>query len=310
MQVDYRANVFITGGAGMLGRALVDELVRCGFENIYAPSSRELNLLDEEKVSSFILANKPDYVFHLASLVYGLKGNMSNQFSALASNTDIYANVLKPLGLGWKPKKIFFAGTVASYGFPYVQQPIIERDVFQGVPHDGEFGYAMAKRHAFNYLKIAKDIYDVDYVYGLLTNLYGPYDTFDSENGHVIPSLIKKAVEASNKGQNEFEVWGNSSSTRDFLYIKDAAKAVVHLMMCGHGIYNISTGVDKSMAELARSISNGLDGKVSPCWNSNQPVGISNRSVSNEKLKSTGFDSYTDFDKAINETICWYKGSL
>lgn len=302
------SKIFITGGNGMLGRALIDELIRSGFKNIIAPSRKELDLVDRPSVKKYLIKERPDYIFHLASLVYGLKGNMKNQFESLVDNTRIYSNVLECIGEDFRPKKIFFAGTVASYGFPYVKQPIIEDDLFVGLPHEGEYGYAMAKRHAYSYLKIGRDLHSVDYIYGLLTNLFGENDTFDSVNGHVIPSLISKAVDAVKWGCQTFEVWGNSESSRDFLYIKDAAKAIIYLMINGSGIYNISSGQNRSMGQLAASISNGLSNMVLPVWNKNEPVGISERYVSNKKLTDLGFGGYTDFDLAIKNTISWYKG--
>jgi GDP-L-fucose synthase len=306
--MNLKSKIFVTGGNGMLGRALIDELVSSGFEYIFSPSSKELDLLDGVSVNKYLLDVKPDYIFHLASLVFGLKGNMKNQLDSLVKNTKIYSNVLECVGESFKPKKIFFAGTVASYGFPYVKQPIIEDDLFTGLPHEGEYGYAMAKRHAYSYLKIGKDLHNVDYTYGLLTNLFGENDTFESENGHVIPSLISKAVDAFDNGRNKFEVWGSPHSSRDFLYVKDAAKAIVHLMLNGSGIYNISTGKSKSMKQLAESIAKGVSDSVVPIWNKDEPVGISERLVSNMKLKNSGFDAYTDFDLAIKNTISWYKG--
>lgn len=304
--MDLDSNIFITGGRGMLGRALINELSSLGYKNIFAPSSKELNLLNFDAVIDYVASTKPDYIFHLASVVYGLKGNMNNQFESLVNNTKIYASVMEAVNARDADCKVFFAGTVASYGFPYVKQPIIEDDIFIGLPHGGEYGYAMAKRHAYSYLKILKDTRNIDFVYGLLTNLFGEYDTFDPINGHVIPSLICKAAVASSDKSGKFEVWGNPSSTRDFLYIKDAASAIVYLMKNGSGIYNISSGVGRSMGDLANSISKSLNEIVKPVWNADEPVGVSNRYVSNQKLTQLGFNNYTSFDVAINNTVSWY----
>lgn len=304
--MNLNSNIFVTGGRGMLGRALIDVLVRSGFKNIFAPSSKELNLINSDDVKKYVASVKPDCIFHLASLVYGLKGNMNNQFESLVNNTKIYASVLEAVSARGNNCKIFFAGTVASYGFPYVKQPIVEDDLFVGLPHGGEYGYSMAKRHAYNYLKILKDTRNIDFVYGLLTNLFGEFDTFDPENGHVIPSLISKAVKARSDASGEFEVWGNPSSTRDFLYVKDAANAIVYLMDNGSGIYNISSGIGRTMEDLASSISKSLDEEVKPVWNVDEPVGISSRHVSNERLALLGFNEYTPFDVAINNTVSWY----
>ena len=304
------ASIFITGGSGMLGKALRSELAFLGYTNIYAPTRAELNLLDLESVSYYLKSIKPDYIFHLASLVYGLKGNMNNQMQSLVNNTKIYANLFEAISDSCQPKKIFFAGTVASYGYPYVSQPLREEDFFVGLPHSGEFGYAMAKRHAYSYLDVLYKSLNIPYVYGALTNLFGEHDTFNSDTGHVIPSLIKKAVFSRNNGLKTFEVWGNPRSARDFLYIKDAARIVVHLMGVDSGIYNISTGASISMGDLANIIASNLNNDVSPCWDSEQPVGISDRVVSNIKLLNSGFSNYTKFSTAIAQTINWYQKEI
>jgi GDP-L-fucose synthase len=299
--------IFITGANGMLGRAIVGELKTRGFESLLTPTRKELDLENEEAVHGYVQANRPDYVFHLASVVYGLKGNLNNQLQSLICNTKIYANVLTAFSDSVFPKKIFFAGTVASYAYPFKQMPLVESSFFDGLPHSGEFGYAMAKRHAYAYLELLKEKWDVPYVYGLFTNLYGENDTFDIENGHVIPSLICKAVASFEAGKNSFQVWGNQLSTRDFLYIRDAASAAVECMLGGNGIINICSGASIAMEELAETISSALDHRTSPVWDASEPVGIQTRAISAERLNALGFRPQFDLSQGIANSVRWYK---
>lgn len=299
--------IFITGANGMLGRAIAAELRSRGFQLLLTPTRKELDLEEEEAVHRYVETNRPDYVFHLASVVYGLKGNLNNQLQSLISNTKIYCNVLTAFSESILPKKIFFAGTVASYAYPFKQMPLTESNVFDGLPHGGEFGYAMAKRHAYPYLELLKQKWNVPYVYGLFTNLYGEYDTFDVENGHVVPSLIYKAVAAIEAKESNFQVWGNPLSTRDFLYIRDAASAAVECMSCGNGIINICSGASIAMKELAETISAALDSQTSPAWDASEPVGIQSRAISAERLNALGFKPQFDIKQGIANSVRWYK---
>lgn len=298
--------ILITGSTGMLGRAIVDNLSRLGFNNLITPSSQQLDLRNSAHVARYLLEKQPLYIFHLASLVYGLKGNQNNQLKSLIDNTLIYANLLGAVNEVPSIKKIFFAGTVASYAYPFKHFPLEESNFFDGLPHSGEFGYAMAKRHAYSYLKLLEEKNQVDYVYGLYTNLYGPHDRFDTLNGHVIPSLIAKAFTAKSAGRSHFMVWGNPESSRDFMYVDDAARASILLMQEANGIANICTGVSTSMRSAAEAISSTIGKTVQPIWDANEPVGIVNREISATRLKSLGFIPKYSIETGIAHTMEWY----
>lgn len=305
MNID--SKILVTGANGMLGKALLKKLKENGFLNLISPTRDVLNLLDEDKVDEYVRAQNPEYVFHLASRVYGLKGNLNNQLLSLHENTKIYANLLNSLSKIKSIKKIFFAGTVASYSYPYKSEFLREEDFFLGTPHRGEFGYAMAKRHAYAFLEVLRDNYQVDSCYGLFTNLYGENDTFDAVNGHVIPALIYKAVEAKRKNEETFKVWGNASTVRDFLYIEDAASAAIHCMNNVSGTINLSSGAGTTMGELAEIIAENV-GSVHPEWDQSEPIGINRRIVSADKLIESGYNEFTPLKTGIYKTIKWYSG--
>ncbi len=205
IRIELEAPVLVTGGGGMLGGAVVAELTAAGYRNVLSPGRDALDLLDTGAVAAYLRRHKPYWVFHLASVVYGLLGNMRNQFSALADNTLINHNVLSAAGAA-RVRKIFYAGSVAAYPHPYPSLPLREEMLWQGKPHRGEYGYACAKRHALSYLEILHESAGIDYCYGLLTNLYGPKDRFDDSNGHVVPSLIRR-LHAARRDEGEFRVW-------------------------------------------------------------------------------------------------------
>lgn len=299
------SKILITGASGLLGHGLLDaitELKRSDIELI-CPSHEQMDCLDGASVDSFIKKVRPDYVFHLAALVFGLKGNLNNQLFSLSKNSLMNDNLFTALAQT-PVKKIFYAGTVAAYSFPYVSLPLQEKDLLATEPHWGEYGYAMAKRQALSYLKILEKIYSIPYVYGMFTNLYGPHDRFNKENGHVIPSLILKAIEAD-KERKHLRVWGRPDTTRDFLYSKDAGVAALHAMSNLTGIVNIASGVEISMQEVVDTISAHFSNIKGVVWQSDQPVGIPRRSVDVSILNKSGFNPCYSLQDGITETINW-----
>lgn len=298
---------FITGGKGLLGSAICKKLKDKNIDFI-APNSDELNLLDLDAVTSFVEREQPTHLIHLASKVYGLKGNLENQFLSLSTNTAINNNIFIAVKNS-SIKKIFYAGTVASYPYPYTNLPLDEEQLFRGNPHDGEYGYAVSKIHAYHYLNILSKYHGIESVYGVLTNLYGPNDRFDTDGGHVIPSLIRKACDAHDKRQ-PLQVWGMADTTRDFLYIDDAADAILLLCTKGNGIYNIASGVTSTMGDLVTHVCSAAE-IIEPCiWQSDMPVGIPRRSVSLNKLQQLGWEPKISLCEGIALTYEWYRSNL
>lgn len=302
--INNNAKILITGANGLLGSAFLNILKKRNYTNVFSPNRKELNLLEKNEVASYIEKIKPDYVFHFAAVVFGLAGNISNQYEVLENNTTIDINLFSSLQKHL-PQKIFYASTVAGYAYPYLNLPLKEEDFFKGFPHYGEFGYASAKRYAYNYLHILKNEFNIDFYYGLLTNLFGPNDRFDEVNGHVIPSLIKRIH--SCKIQNKpLEIWGDGKASRDFMFSVDAANAIYHSFLNLEGIVNISTGKTTSMKELAELLCSITEFNNGIIWNKNKPVGISERSVNNFKITPFYNNDVASLKDALEKTYNWY----
>lgn len=299
------AKILITGASGLLGYGLKHAITKLNRPDIklFCPSRKEMDCLDATSVDQYIQTIKPDYVFHLAALVFGLKGNLNNQLLSLSKNSLINNNIFSAISKT-PVKKFFYASTVAAYAYPYENLPLKEEDLLKHEPHWGEFGYAMAKRQALSYLKILEKNNSIPYVYGLFTNLYGPNDRFNKSNGHVIPSLILKALDANQTGK-ELTVWGKSTTTRDFLYSLDAGSAALHALANLDGIINIASGVESSMKEVTDAIIKRLPNISKVVWQSDQPVGIPRRSVDVSLLSNSGFTPKFSLEKGISETISW-----
>jgi GDP-L-fucose synthase len=304
IHIGKEAPILVTGGGGMLGRALIAELAASGYRNILAPVREELDLLDTRAVASYMNRHRPHWVFHLASVVYGLLGNMRNQLPAIADNTLINHNVLSAVGAA-RVRKVFYAGSVASYPYPYPALPLREEMLWHGRPHGGEYGYACAKRHALSYLEILRDVVGLDYCYGVITNLYGPHDRFDDANGHVVPSLIRR-LHAANQAGEEFSVWGDGTARRDFMHVHDAARAIRLGMEEVTGVMNVCSGVTSSIRDVVDALVAAADYRGRVVWQADKPVGITDRSVCDDILRAHGFACDFDLPTGLATTWEWY----
>jgi GDP-L-fucose synthase len=300
------SSVLVTGSGGVLGAALVPLLHNSEAKTVLTPSRNDLDLRDEEQVRSYLAKHCPDYIFHLASLVYGLGGNLQHRFQALSVNTAINNSFFSAISRqDHLPKKIFFAGTVASYPYPYPELPLREETFFDGQPHAGEFGYGLAKRHAYGYLKLLKEVQNVEFCYGIFTNIFGPYDRFDEVKGHVVPSLVAKLYQAKTLDQ-PLRVWGDGSATRDFISSSFAASAALNLMESEAGIYNVSTGVEVSIRKIVETLVEIACYSGPVIWEADRPVGIERRVVSPAKMISAGVLPNQDLRRELEATWSWY----
>jgi GDP-L-fucose synthase len=300
------SKILVTGAGGVLGAAIVTVLRSKGYEALLAPTKSEMNCLDEAGVERYFQQNRPTHVFHLASLVFGIKGNFQNQANSFRANTLMGMHVLDACARH-RVEKVFYAGTVASYAYPYISMPLKEEDFWMGAPHAGEYGYALAKRGSLGHLQILRQFSGPDYCYGIFTNLYGPHDKFNMQTGHVIPSLIAKTFHAETNGDSTLEVWGKPETTRDFLFAADAAEAAVLSMEKYSGEINIASGVETSMDELAHTLAGAAKRKLQIKWVGDQPVGIPNRYCDVSRLRSIGFTSRHTLDDGLLNTLCWYR---
>jgi len=244
--------IWVTGANGSLGKSLVESLETASFGPILAPTRDELDLANLSAVESFVAKNRPTHVFHLAAQVFGISGHRQNPEASLLTNTLIDNSVFAAL-FKTPPTWIYYSSTVAAYGYPYLTLPLKESDFLEGKPHDSEFGYAVSKRFALNYLELLNRQHKTTFAYGLSTNLFGSGDRFLEGRGHVVISLLEKAGIA--KLENKpLEVWGTGSATRDFLSTTDAANIMISLMDIDVGVVNIASGVEISISEIAEYI--------------------------------------------------------
>lgn len=247
-----KLKIWVTGGTGSLGKTLIETLVSRGFGNILSTTRNELDLEDHVAVGHFVQKNRPSHVFHLAAKVYGIAGHKENPQGSLVTNTRIDNSVFSAL-FDNPPQWIYYASTVAAYGYPYLNLPLKESDFLNGTPHSSEAGYAISKRFALNYLEILKREHGTKFAYGLTTNLFGSGDRFLEGRGHVVISLLEKAKRAREEGK-ALEVWGTGAASRDFLSTSDASRLIVSIMDLDVGVINIASGEEITIAEIAEDI--------------------------------------------------------
>ena len=287
--------ILVTGADGFVGRNLVEYLRSQGFIHVFAGSSK-FDLTTRLDTAEIFAACRPDYVFHLAAKVFGIVGNMQNQAVSYLVNLRINTNVVEACQLA-NVKKIVAMGTVATYpDIPKnVEIGFVEDDIWNGPPHQAEYGYAHAKRAMLAQLEVS----GLPFAYPISTNLYGPEDRFNTDTGHVIPSLIRKFHE-----QETVPVWGDGMAYRDLMYVGDTVRALRLIMDQIEGPVNLATGDTRSIGEVADILST-LSGKP-VVWDKNKPVGQAYRQYDIRKLKAAGFTCADTLKTGLTATWNWY----
>lgn len=297
------AKILITGGNGVVGRALQNELINVGYKNILTVSSKEVDLRDQHATERLFSSFNPTIVFHLAARVYGIMGNMSNRGIAYLDNIRINTNVVDAAYQSGC-KKIVAMGSTAVYS-DRASLPMSEEEIWVGEPHYSEAPYAHSKRSMLAQLQAYKEQYGMDYAFCVSTNLFGPHDKFDEKFGHVIPSLVSKFHRAVETGSSII-IWGTGNSQRDFLFSIDAAYALRLVCEKYSGVINIASGTTFSIRETVDILCEvtGYNGSIQ--WDLTKPDGQKMRAYDISRLTSLDFRTRHTFKEALTITYDWY----
>jgi GDP-L-fucose synthase len=282
------------------------ELTSAGYANVITATSKDVDLTDQRATESFFTKHRPALVFHLAARVWGIMGNMSNKGIAYLENTRINTNVVDASRLVGV-KKIVAMGSAAIYS-DNVRLPMSEDQIWNGAPHHSEAPYAHSKRGMLAHLEAYREQYGLEFAFGISTNLFGPFDKFDENFGHVIPSLISKFYRGTTLGK-AVSVWGTGKAERDFLYSADAALALRLIAEQYSGPINIASGESVSIRHTVNSLKeiSGYRGEVE--WDATKPDGQKLREYDISRLKALGFKTQMSFEKSLEETYSWYKAN-
>ncbi|MCA9369508.1 GDP-L-fucose synthase [Candidatus Woesebacteria bacterium] len=297
--------IVVTGGAGFLGSHLVEELQKEKPAEIIVPRSKEYDLRQQEDAAKVV--QDADIVIHLAANVGGIGYNQEHPAELFYDNLLMGTHVLHE---SYKAgvEKFVGIGTICAYP-KYTPVPFKEEDIWNGYPEETNAPYGLAKKMLLVQSQAYQDQYDFPAIYLLPTNLYGPRDNFDPSSSHVIPALIRKFVEAKNANDPEVVVWGTGAPTREFLFVEDAARAIV--LATKHynrpEPVNLGSNFEISIAELAHTIGDvvGYTGKV--VFDTTKPDGQPRRKIDTSRAEAEfGFVSMVTFPKGLKKTVEWY----
>ena len=297
--------ILVAGGSGLVGSAIVRELKRLN-QDVIGISSKDVDLLDRDKAFEFIKNLKPTAIIDCAAKVGGIGGNKSYPVEFLSQNLQIQSNLMDAAHAA-KVSKFVFLGSSCIYPRDCAQ-PIKEEYLLTGALEQTNSAYAVAKIAGIELIKSYRKEYGYKWISVMPTNMYGPNDNFDLENGHVLPVLIRKFIEAKRSGSGKVILWGSGSPLREFLHVDDLAKAVVLCMdkYDDSKQINVGSGQEVSIKDLADKISKavGFNGEIS--WDSSKPDGTMRKVLDSSKIANLGWKPLISLDQGIASTVEWY----
>lgn len=299
--MEKEAKIYVAGHTGMVGSAIVRKLEQEGFTNLLVRTSKELDLTDQKAVISFFASERPDYVFLAAAKVGGIEANNTYRAEFLYQNLMIQNNVIHQSYVSGVKKLLFLA---SSCIYPkYAPQPIKEEYLLDGKLEPTNEPYAVAKIAGLKMCENYNRQYECNFISVMPTNLYGPNDSYDLKNSHVLPALLRKFHEAKIKDNPSVKVWGTGNPRREFLHVDDLANACLHLMITykGNVSVNIGTGKDISIKELAEVIKEIVDYKGNIDWDRNKPDGTPRKLLDVSLINSLGWSHAIGLKEGIEK---------
>ncbi len=300
--------IAVTGGAGFLGRVLVDRLVSRGYARPFVPLIEDYDLRTDNGIRAFLDDSRPDVVIHLAAVVGGIGANRENPGSFLYDNLIMGARLIEECRLA-SVSKFVCLGTICAYP-KFTPVPFKEEKLWDGYPEETNAPYGLAKKILLVQLQAYRQQYGFNGIYLLPVNLYGPRDNFDYESSHVIPALIRKCIEARERGDDTVVCWGTGKATREFLYVDDCAEGIILAteLYDGPEPINLGSGREISISDLADLIA-GLTGfKGGFSWDGTKPDGQPRRCLDTTRAAELlGFTAATPLEEGLAKTIAWYE---
>ncbi|MBI4567055.1 MAG: GDP-L-fucose synthase [Planctomycetes bacterium] len=299
--------VTLTGGAGFLGSVIARQLKARGCREVFVPRSAQYDLRREGDVARLYREARPDLVIHLAASVGGIGINREHPGKFFYDNLMMGVLLIEQARLCGL-KKFVALGTVCAYP-KFTPVPFREDDLWMGYPEETNAPYGLAKKMLLVQLQAYRQEYGFNGIYLLPVNLYGPGDNFDPRSSHVIPALIRKIVDAKNRGEPEVEVWGDGSASREFLYVDDAAEGICLAAerYSGPDPVNLGVGGEITIRALVEMLCEliGYQGRVS--WDASKPNGQPRRGLDTSRARERfGFTARMPFRDGLMKTIDWW----
>ncbi|HEV7764302.1 MAG TPA: GDP-L-fucose synthase [Thermoanaerobaculia bacterium] len=303
--------VLLTGGGGFLGGFLRARIEREQPAALFAPRASELDLLDPIAVKTWLAANQPNLVIHAAAVVGGIGANRMHPGRFFYENAVMGIHLIEEARLAGVEKFVCL-GTVCAYP-KFAPIPFHEDDLWNGYPEETNAPYGVAKKALLVQLQSYRQEYGFNGVFLLPVNLYGPRDNFDLQTSHVIPAMIRKFVDAEERGESEVVLWGDGSPTREFLYVEDAANGIVAATEHYNDAepVNLGRGEEVPIRELAEIIARHTGYRGTITWDTSQPNGQPRRMLDvTRAAERFGFRALTSLDEGLGRTIEWYRTTL
>lgn len=300
--------VCVTGGAGFLGSYVLEKLTSLGTGEIFVPRIEDYNLVEHSDIAQMLDKAQPDIIIHLAALAGGIGANRARPAEFFYINLMMGVQLMHE---AWKAgvDKFVAIGTICAYP-KFTPLPFKEENLWDGYPEETNAPYGLAKKMLLVQAQAYRDQYGFNAIYLLPVNLYGPRDNFDLETSHVIPALIRKYIEAQERGEKQVILWGDGSPTREFLYAGDAAEGILLATerYDGYEPVNLGFGNEISIKELATLIADltGFEGEI--VWDTSKPNGQPRRALDTQRAEEYfGFRAQMPFAEGLRRTIAWYR---
>ncbi|QDU42727.1 GDP-L-fucose synthase [Symmachiella dynata] len=300
--------IVVTGGAGFLGAPVCAELAKFAPASIVVPRSAEFDLRERDDIRRLLRTARPDVIVHLAAVVGGIEANRQNPGRYFYDNAIMGIQMMEEARQAGV-EKFVTTGTICSYP-KFTPVPFREDAIWDGYPEETNAPYGLAKKMLLVQAQAYREQYGFNAVSLLPVNLYGPRDNFDLETSHVIPALIRKMIQARDARAEQVEVWGTGTASREFIYVKDAARAIALATdrFDKSDPVNIGSGQEIPIADLALLIAEltGFTGEI--CFNSNRPDGQPRRCLEISRAEQEfGFRATTSLRDGLTATIAWYE---
>tara|TARA_R110000868_G_scaffold303469_1_gene563949 strand:+ start:85 stop:999 length:915 start_codon:yes stop_codon:yes gene_type:complete len=303
--MDSDSKVFVAGNRGLVGSAIVRNLISKGYKNIYSAPRTHFDLRDQNDVEKYFEVNRPEYVFLAAAKVGGIKANSDYPAQFIRDNLQIQTNVIDA-AYRHGVKKLVFLGSSCIYP-KFASQPITEDQFMTGPLEPTNDAYAIAKIAGIRMCQAYYQQYGFKAISLMPTNLYGPNDNFDLETSHVLPAMIAKFYNAM-KNNESVTLWGDGSAMREFLHVDDLAEACYICMQNydEEGHINIGTGEDVTIKELAETIADVVGFTEGINWDTTKPNGTPRKVMNVDRIKALGWEPKISLREGIEKTYKWY----
>ena len=304
--VNKETNIYIAGHRGMVGSAVWRALASKGYSNLIGKTSAELDLRNQQAVADFYKKERPEVVIDAAAKVGGILANNDFPYQFLMENMQIQNNLIDGAHKAGVDKFIFLG---SSCIYPkFAPQPLKEECLLTDSLEPTNEGYALAKITGVKACQTIRKQFDKDYVSLMPTNLYGAFDNFDLQSSHVLPAMIRKFHEAKENDHSPVSLWGSGKPMREFLFVDDMAAAVVYALEHNlpEYLYNIGTGKDITIKELAEIIQKiiGHQGKI--IWDATKPDGTPRKLMDISKIQAMGWTYTTELEEGVKKTYDWF----